>query len=549
MQQKTKSKIILLILLFSFPQLFFTPISNLRNNLIPPSLAEEDCIDAWIIVCGDRSDHHLSSQIWLTSQWVYHQVQACGIDETDIYYIVADYDKDYTAFEDNITSDASLEYAFQTWAPSKVGENGLLGVYMVSHGGSNSMAITPHGSYTAAELDDDLDAFEAASGCDRMLVIYEACSAGTFLDEPSDDNRIIITSTAPDLSSSLSPTPPNRAMFADNFFPSLVAGNSVGQAFVDANNAIIALGYGDGQKPHVEDNHDAVGHPVNPWGFLPHNGDGIDANNLYICGPCQEIYILPPFYFKIPIKKWIPWDQVVVTVPVNVQIENTTVIDSAHVRVVPSNWEPPIPIDPEAMGGWDQAEDTYRFPLTLDPTGSGNWTGMIELFSPERGDYHMTFIVEDVDGYRGPVVPTQLGINDDGEPPQDTVDPTVTITTPYTGEIITEPTTIIAIGADDNSGLEDIQLLINGDLVKTSVMPDYLPYPELTYTLDPSAYGNGVLNITAIATDKEGNTASVSTMVTVEGNPRIPGYSMWVLVSTISLGLIAIYILVKRKLK
>ncbi len=548
MQQKTKSKIILLILLFSFPQLSSIPLSNLSSVILSPSLAEEDCVDAWIIVCGDRSDHHLNAQIWLTSQWVYHQVQACGVDEADIYYIVADIAKDYTAFEDNITSDASLEYAFRTWAPTKVGENGLLGVYMVSHGGSNSMSMTPE-TYTAAELDADLDAFEAASGCDRMLVIYEACSAGTFLDEPSDSNRIIITSSAPTQTSYLSPTPPNRAMFADNFFPSLVAGNSVGQAFVDANNAMIALGYEGTQEPYVEDNHDTTGHPVSPWGFLPNNGDGLDANNLYICGPCQDIFILPPFYLKIPIKQWFPWDQVVVTIPVNVRIENTTVIDSAHVRVVPSNWEPPIPIDPEAMGGWDQAEDTYRFPLTLDPTGSGNWTGMIELFGPDRGDYEMTFIVEDVDGYRGPVAATQLGINDEGQAPEDTVDPTVTIRAPYDGQIITEPITVVALGADDNSGLDDIQLLINGDLVETKVMPTYLPYPELTYTLDPTAYGNGVLNITAIATDKEGNSASFSIEVTIENEPRIPGYSIWMLMSVLSVGLFAIYLYVKRKMK
>ncbi|TFG21267.1 MAG: hypothetical protein EU530_00535 [Promethearchaeota archaeon] len=549
MLQKTKSKIILLILLFSFPQLSFIPLSNLSKNFLPPYIAENDCIDAWIIVCGDRSDHELSTQIWLTSQWVYHQVQACGIDEEDIYYIVADYDKGYTAFEDNITSDASLEYAFQTWAPSKVGASGFLGVYMVSHGGSNSMSITPFGSYTAAELDEDLAAFEAASGCDRILVIYEACSAGTFLDEPSDDNRIIITSTAPSLSSYLSPTPPNRAMFADNFFPYLVAGYSVGEAFAHANVDITALGYGTSQEPHIEDSHDAIGHPVNAWGILPNGGDGIDANLLFICGPCQDIFILPPFYLKIPIKQWFPWDQVVVTIPVNVQIEHTTVIDSAHVRVVPSNWEPPIPTDPEAMGGWDQAEDTYRFPLTLDPTGSGNWTGMIELFGPDRGDYRMTFIVEDVDGNRGPIAATQLGINDEGTAPEDTVDPTVTIRNPYEGQIITEPITVVAFGADDNSGLEDIQLLINGDIVETEVMPNYLPYPELTYNLDPAAYGNGDLNITAIATDNEGNTASFSITVTIESNPKIPSYSVWVLMSAVSVGLFVIYLVVKREIK
>ena len=44
---------------------------------------------------------------------------------------------------------------------------------------------------------------------------------------------------------------------------------------MDANNEIIALGYGDIQKPVIDDNHDGVGHIVNAWGHLPSTGDGI----------------------------------------------------------------------------------------------------------------------------------------------------------------------------------------------------------------------------------------------------------------------------------
>ena len=142
-----------------------------------------------------------------------------------------------------------------------------------------------------------------------------------------------------------------------------------------------------------------------------------------------------------------------------------------------------------------------------------------------------------------------MGINDEGTAPEDTVDPTVAIRSPYEGQIITEPTTVVAIGADDNSGLEDIQLLINGALVETEIMPNYLPYPELTYTLDPTAYGNGDLNITAIATDKEGNSASFSITVIIENEPKIPGYSIWMLVSAASIGLFAVYLYAKRKMK
>ena len=216
MKQKTLSKIILLVLIFSFPQIAGTSLTFMGNFLFPTpnSAAEYDCVDAWIIICGDRSDHHLSSQIWLTSQWVYHKVHECGCPYENIYYLVADYDKDYTAFEDGVTSDSTIEYAFQTWAPTKVGANGFLGVYMVDHGGTNSMSIYPNGGYTDAELDEDLDAFQAATDCDRILVIYEACHAGSFLDTPSQSDRIIITSTSPEYSSYLSPVSPNRAMFA-----------------------------------------------------------------------------------------------------------------------------------------------------------------------------------------------------------------------------------------------------------------------------------------------------------------------------------------------
>lgn len=543
MQQITTTKVILLILLFSLVQnsigrpLF---IRNLATN--PSSSAGEvyDCVDAWIIICGDRPDHELSSQIWLTSQWVYHMVQACGCPEEDIYYLVAEYDIGYTTFEDNITTDANIEYAFQTWAPTKVGANGFLGVYMVDHGGTNSMIIAPYGTYTASELDQDLDAFEAASGCDRILVIYEACHSGSFLDEPSQSNRIIITSTSPEYGSALSPTPPNRAMFADNFFPSLVAGKSVGDAFVDANNAIIALGYGESQFPCIEDNHDAVGHQVNAWGELPSTGDGYDANNLYLCVDCPTLQIQPPYFFKIPLKKWVVFDPSVVIIPVSVEIRNTTNINTVYVRTVPEDWVPPDPVDENATRGWDPAEDTYRHYLFKDPA-SGNYTGVVELLSPTNNtNYNLCFIVEDEDGYRGPIVKTQIGLND-GEAPLDIVNPTVWIKNPFEGETVSENITIIAEGADDNSGLDQIQLLIDGVLLDNIVMPDYLPYPEASYTLDSTEFRNGEHNITAIATDNAGNSASFSVIITIR-NPT--SWVIWAIAGGAVAGIAIVVLLI-----
>jgi hypothetical protein len=98
------------------------------------------------------------------------------------------------------------------------------------------------------------------------------------------------------------------------------------------------------------------------------------------------------------------------------------------------------------------------------------------------------------------------------------VDPTVWIKNPNDGDIISENVTIMAEGADDNSGLDEIKILIDGAEVESILMPDYLPYPEVNYNLDPTQYQNGEHNITAIATDNAGNKASFTTIVTVN-NP------------------------------
>ena len=367
-----------------------------------PSSSEIDCVDAWIIILGDRPDHDIAEELWLTSQWVYHMVHAIGTDYDDIYYLVAHYMLDYTAFEDQVSSDANIRYAFDTWAPSKVGPNGMLGVYIVGHSNIDLFGIAPVGTHEASEFEADLNAFEAASGCDRILFVYDGCRSGSMIDNLSKPNRIILTATTDVLGADISPIPPHRATFADNFFPSILAGNSVGEAFVDANDALVALGYAQTQNPWIDDNHDGIGNTVNQWGGLPNNGDGYDANNLYIGGECQTIEIQAPFYSIIPIKQWFEFDPVLVTIPVSVEIINTTNIALAFVRVVPSDWTPPPPTDEGAMGGYDPAEDTYRWALTFD-SSTGNFTGEIELWSPVEGDYNLTFIVEDVDGYRGPV--------------------------------------------------------------------------------------------------------------------------------------------------
>ncbi|GAG77156.1 unnamed protein product, partial [marine sediment metagenome] len=189
------------------------------------SAAQYECIDAWIIIGGDKSNHHAWDLVLLTIEWVYDQALALGNTDDEILMLAPLESFDDTTREYGITTPSNMDYAFSTWAPSKVGPNGVLAVYAHDHGGTDAMSIHPWPSLTASQLDQYLDDFEAASGCDRIIVVYEACSSGSFLDDLSKSDRIIMTSTEPGYSAWWSPIPPHISMFGEGLFNSILAGN------------------------------------------------------------------------------------------------------------------------------------------------------------------------------------------------------------------------------------------------------------------------------------------------------------------------------------
>lgn len=96
----------------------------------------------------------------------------------------------------------------------------------------------------------------------------------------------------------------------------------------------------------------------------------------------------------------------------------------------------------------------------------------------------------------------------------DTTPPTVTITSPLNGAIVTGTVTLSA-SASDAGGIADVDFLINGTAVGSISQPPYtMPWDTTTVTNPNTA-------ITASAIDLAGNEAQSSIMVTV-GNPPPP---------------------------
>ncbi len=552
---KKKLGLILLvyIVLSNFQYLSVNSGGNIINSQFDTSSdvsvkvsdAQYECVDAWIIIGGDKSSHEYWELVLTTLEWVYDQALALGSNDDDILMLVPEVAVTYTSREYGDSSPNNMDWAFNTWAPNKVGSNGVLGVYLHDHGGTDAMANYPYPSLTASQLDQYLDDFEAASGSDRIIVIYEACSSGTFVDELSQSDRIIMTSTEPGYSAWWSPISPHISLFGEGLFNSILAGNSIGDAFVDATNEINALGYGGIQKPVIDDNHDGVGHIVNAWGHLPSTGDGTDAKNTYLTqGGCPPILIQSLQVLYVPLKFWVAYHPVIITIPISIRADNSTGIARVISRVIPKDWTPPEPIDNESMGIWDANENLYQSNLTLD--GNGNFTGRVSIYSPVRdSDYSMSFIVEDVDGRHGQIITTQVGINEDGIAPVDNVDPTVVIINPSPNTDLIGIVNITVEG-DDDQALDKIQILFDGELLKEQDMPSYYPYPEVKYSLNASKYESGVYNITAVAVDEANNKKQTSISVNISRD-GIPGFVITILFTGTILGVIIVVILHRKK--
>ncbi len=137
-KQTTKSKIFLTILILS---LFCTNTigsfinNNSKSGVLPSNSQPNECVDAWIIIQGDRADHGEWLLLLRSTEFVYDTLLDCGVDEDDIYYLVSEYANESTSREDGITNHANLMSAFKTWAPMKVGADGVLGVYIAESWG------------------------------------------------------------------------------------------------------------------------------------------------------------------------------------------------------------------------------------------------------------------------------------------------------------------------------------------------------------------------------------------------------------------------------
>ncbi len=509
-----------------------------------PKPAVSANLAAWIIIAGDRSDHDKLSYIRNGCDEVFLALQNRGFIADDIYYLDPYYStagNPQSIYRDADSTRPNIQWAIETWAAGKVDATHGLGIYLFDHGGTGYMCLTPGAELYDTNLNTYLDNLETSTGVNRIIIIYEACHAGSYINPVSKDNRIVVTATDITHNSHVN-AGHDWAVFSESFWSSIMQCKTIGEAFEDAVVDVNALGYASAQFPWIDDDHDETGHEVDSSGNLPNGGDGNDALNVWIGSGinCWKILIfLRPIRWFIPINPF--------TIPVWVIVDTDSTVERVMARVSPPNWVPPTsePEDPQGAEGKALVEDIGTQLIYLyDPDEDGNFTGNLYLrnnpdFWGDEGDYEVNFIAETQEGIIAKIESTVVTVNPTGNPPTDTTPPSISISTPSPNAEISGIVGVIAEG-DDDQALDKIQIHVDGTLVEEEIMPPYLPYPEATHNLDSSLYSDGLLNITAIAFDEAGNTKATTIFVRIGGGGGIPGFDIPILIIGSILGIISV---------
>ncbi len=235
---------------------------------------------------GPYPGNNLWSATQANANFAYFTLVNQGFTKETIYYLSSDtnLDLDDNGEADDVDADctrADLQYAIEQWAPAALNdlptENVV--VYIVNHGGVNSVRLNDAELLAASELNQWLSTLESGiSG--TLTVVYDACESGTFIDDLGGSTgskatltpRVVLTSTSPGESAHF--VTQGSISFSNYFWEGVFNGVSIYDSFDLSRTALIqALPQTSHQTPLINDNGNSAGNDAT---------DGALASGIFI---------------------------------------------------------------------------------------------------------------------------------------------------------------------------------------------------------------------------------------------------------------------------
>jgi len=206
-----------------------------------------------IIATGRTSaDDHRNSLFEAASISAYWTLLNKGIDKNWIKFLTSNksFDIDSNGKNDDIDGQLTfkkLEAAILNWTLEEPKADSLI-LYLVDHGETDTFYMNSEGDILTADtlkkwLNKIQNSTERDDYINQVIVIYDACKSGSFIDElkeiPENKERVIITSSAVNEDARFFAGYGSMS-FSKLFWTAILNGNSIGDAFFRASNQMLS---------------------------------------------------------------------------------------------------------------------------------------------------------------------------------------------------------------------------------------------------------------------------------------------------------------------
>ncbi|MBF0266494.1 MAG: caspase family protein [Gammaproteobacteria bacterium] len=250
-----------------------------------------------IVSGGGDPDDYLQSATNENANLAYRTLRQRGISASNIKYFNAipqDADSDGVIdTESGVPTKASIQSAITSWLASSVDEATPVLVYLIDHGGENIFYLNkPSDGYAevikASEFQTWFDSLQSSTNA-RMTVVYDACHAGSFMDDLKQSgsnkyDRSLLFSSAPEQLAYFGAQ--GGLSYSHFFWNNIGQGMDVRTAHRSATVAVRATTQNDGksyQQTLLDDNGDGEENYV----------DGSLARDTYLGVNTNETLVYP----------------------------------------------------------------------------------------------------------------------------------------------------------------------------------------------------------------------------------------------------------------
>ena len=384
------------------------------STSLPATVKAVETAGYAVIVQGRVSSEEGLESHNKTTNNVYERLKERGLLEDDIYYLNYDVNQDGV---DALTDKNSVQQAITVWARDKMNAKPAnLYIVMVDHGINDVFYIHPD-QITATDLAgwlDDLQAGLTGQAAGQEIAVFLGfCRAGSFIDDISGDNRIIIASAAADESSYKGPLDDDGIRegeyFISEFFKRASVGKTIKECFDTAAEHTHVFTHSDdvdpdGNGPYFDS---AVQHPL-----IDDNGDGVGSHSAE-ARQGRDGWVADSTVIGVSsITGNDPGDVTITEVPYNIFLaDGTTTVtlwarvdDDVRLRTIWAEVKPPdfSMVDP---GGSGQVEMVLPRTVGLYSASESRyeWTDLGGFTAP--GTYHVYYFAkDDLTGHVSPLM-------------------------------------------------------------------------------------------------------------------------------------------------